>query len=53
MMEIPHVETCKQYQVSKAERISYNVDKIQNGLNKPTKLSHNSILLQANEKQKH
>lgn len=33
MMEIPCIEICKQYQVSKAEKISSSVDKIQNGLN--------------------
>lgn len=53
MMEISCVEICKQYQVSKAERISSNMDKIQNGLNKTTKLSKDSILLQANEKQEY
>lgn len=41
----------QQYQVSKAEKILSSVDKIQNGLNKLTKLSQDSILLQANEKQ--
>lgn len=51
MMEIPYVEICKQYQVNKAEKISSSVDEIQNGLNKLTKLSQDSILLQANEKQ--
>lgn len=51
MMEIPCVEICKQYQVSKAERISCNMDKIQNGLNKLTKLSQDSILSQADKKQ--
>lgn len=51
MMQIPCVEICEQYQVSKAERVSSNMDKIQNGLNKLTKLSQDSILLQANEKQ--
>lgn len=50
-MEIPCVETCKQYQASKADKISSSVDKIQNGLNKLTKLSQDSILLQSNEKQ--
>lgn len=50
-MEIPCIEICKQYQVSKAEKISPSVDKVKNGLNKLTKLSQDSILLQANEKQ--
>lgn len=51
MMEIACVEICKQYQVSNAEKISSSVDKLQNGLNKLTKLSQDSILLQAIEKQ--
>lgn len=51
MMEIACVEICKQYQVRNAEKISSSVDKIQNGLNKLTKLSQDSILLQAIEKQ--
>lgn len=50
-MEIPFIEISEQYQVSKAEKILSSVDKIQNGLNKLTKLSQDSILLQANEKQ--
>lgn len=51
MMEIACVGICKQYQVSYAEKISSSVDKIQNGLNKQTKLSQDSILLQAIKKQ--
>lgn len=47
-MEIPCVEICKQYQVSKAEKILSSMNKIQNGLNKLTKFSQDSILLQAN-----
>lgn len=49
MMEIACVEICKQHQVSNATKISSSVDKIQNALNKLTKLSQDSILLQANE----